>query len=117
VRTPRQIAARRKKLLVYGPNGGVASPGMPLKPITRNARIASIAAWASMLVVGFLEIGRSHGNPGFLPLLQIAVALMKMFSEVKSLIEEPTLRTRPVGIRDGSGDNVPQTPAHPGKVT
>ncbi|HTZ73508.1 MAG TPA: hypothetical protein VMB47_06285 [Candidatus Aquilonibacter sp.] len=65
-------------------------PGMPQKPITKNARIVSITAWASILFIGFLEIARSHGKPGFLPLLQIAVALMKIFSEVKGLIEEPT---------------------------
>jgi hypothetical protein len=64
-------------------------PGMALKPRTKSTRIVSIAAWASILLIGFLEIARSHGNPGFLPLLQVAVALMTIFSEVKGLIEEP----------------------------
>jgi hypothetical protein len=64
-------------------------PGMVQKPRTKNTRIVSIAAWASILLIGFLETTRSHGNPGFLPLLQIAVALITIFSEVKGLIEEP----------------------------
>ena len=63
--------------------------GMEKKAITKKHRMASIAAWASILLIGFLDIARSHGNPGFLPLLQIAVALMTIFSEVKGLIEEP----------------------------
>jgi len=61
---------------------------MAQKPITKNARIVSIVSWAFILLIGFLEVARSRGNPGFLPLLQVAVALMKIFSEVKGLIEE-----------------------------
>lgn len=31
-------------------------PGMALKPRTKSTRIAPIAAWASFLLVGFLEL-------------------------------------------------------------
>jgi hypothetical protein len=61
---------------------------MAQKPKTKKSRILSIAAWAFILLIGFLEIARSHGNPPFLSLLQIAVAIMVIFSEVKNFLEE-----------------------------
>jgi hypothetical protein len=62
---------------------------MAQKQKTRKSRIVSVSAWAFILLIGSIEIARTPGNPPFLALLQIAVALIVIFSEIKGLIEEP----------------------------
>ena len=62
---------------------------MAQKQRTRRDRIISLCAWTIMLALGVVEIARTHGGPHFLPLFQIAVALMVLLHEIKELIEEP----------------------------
>ena len=62
---------------------------MAAKPRSRKGRILSVCAWTAVLLVAGDEIARSHGTARFLPLFQIAVALMCILYEVKNLIEEP----------------------------
>jgi 4-amino-4-deoxy-L-arabinose transferase-like glycosyltransferase len=64
--------------------------GMTQKPRAQKTRIIRVAAWTFILLLGFLEIARSHGHPGFLPLLQIATALMVIVSEITGLLQEPS---------------------------
>jgi len=63
--------------------------GMAKSPRTWKTRALVLCAWGAMLLVAGDQIRQSHGSVRFLPLFQIAVAVMCILYEIKQLIEEP----------------------------